>query len=249
MPRVFVPFPIDKSTEITLTGESSRYLNSVLRARRGDSLVLFDPSGEHFEGDVSSVSRTKVEVRIISSLGKIKEPGDGVILALGLLKGAKMDLVIQKAVELGVSGIVPLKTRRTVVKETRKLERWQKIALEAARQSGRPTPPPVEEPVSLEDYIEGATGSLSGVVFYEGEGLAPITDGDLPGDSGLNHIVAVGPEGGFAPEEVELMVKAGLKPRTLGGNILRAETAAIAAVTLAQYLTGRLGSPPLDKDD
>ena len=242
MPRVFVPIPIEESTKITLTGEPAKYLNSVLRVRRGDTLVLFDPTGAHFEADVKGVSRGKVDVRILSRLETAGEPGGGVILAMGLLKGARMDMVIQKAVELGVSAIVPLETRRAVVRETRKLERWQKIALEAARQCGRPVPPPIEEPRGLEPYFGGSDGLLKGVVFYEGEGLGPLKREDLPGTEGESFIVAVGPEGGFAPDEMELMTSKGLRARTLGSNILRAETAAIVAVTLAQYLTGRLGS-------
>jgi 16S rRNA (uracil1498-N3)-methyltransferase len=246
MQRVFILSPINESSELTLSGETAKYLNSVLRVRRGDSLVLFDPDGEHFEAGVLSVSKGKVEVEITTALGKMSEQEGGLTLLVGLLKGSKMELVIQKAVELGVSAIVPLETRRTVVRETRKLDRWRKIALEAARQCGRPTPPPVEEPVSLEVLLESIDGPLSGVVFYEAPGLGPLVQDDLSSAPGQNTTVAVGPEGGFAPEEVELMAERGLIPRTLGGNILRAETAAIAAVTLAQYLTGRLGRPALD---
>jgi len=247
MQRVFHPLPAAGSKEITITGENAKYLNSVLRVKRGERFVLFDSEGEHFEVEVASVSKGRVDVDVCASLGVRNEPESGVILAVGLLKGAKMELVIQKAVELGVSAIVPLETRRTVVRETRKLERWRKIALEAARQCGRPTPPSVEEPRGLAEYLESAGPSLKGVVFYEGDGLKPLAPGDLEAGPGKGSIVAVGPEGGFAPDEVELMTSKGLRARTLGSNILRAETAAIVAVTLAQYLTGRLGRPAPDK--
>ena len=248
MPRVFLSFPVSNSDNLSITGENARYLNSVLRIRKGDSLVLFDIKGEHFDSHVTSVSRGKVDVKVTASLGTMRETEGGVVLALGLLKGAKMKLVIQKAVELGVSAIIPLETQRTVVKDTRKLDRWKKIALEAARQCGRPSPPPVEPPVSLKDFFESAGHSLQGVVFYEGDGLEPLSSEDFSTVTEGGTIVAVGPEGGFTSTEIELMVSKGLKARTLGRNILRAETAAIAAVTLAQYLTGRLGSSALDKN-
>jgi len=203
--------------------------------------VLFDTEGEHFEAHVESVTKGRVTVDITERLGRNIEPEGGVRLVIGILKGSRMELVIQKAVELGVSGIIPVETERTVVKDTRKLSRWKKVALEAARQCGRSVAPPVEPPVSLMAFAEAAGPDLRGVVFYEGKGLEPLASVDLNAGSNEWPLIAVGPEGGFTTGEVELLLEKGLKARTLGGNILRAETAAIAAVTLAQYLMGRLG--------
>lgn len=250
MQRVFLSFPLANSKKLSITGDNARYLNSVLRVRSGDSVVLFDPGGEHFEADVMSVSKGRVEVEISASLGRGVEPEGGVTLVLGLLKGSKMELVIQKSVELGVAAIIPVETERTVVRETRKLDRWRKVALEAARQCGRPLAPPVEPPVSLAAYIDSADAPLKGIAFYEGRGLEPLVPGDMDSMPGESVVIAVGPEGGFTSSEVEMMLSGGLQARTLGGNILRAETAAIAAVTLAQYLRGRLGRlEVLRKDD
>lgn len=238
MPRVYVPHSVGPSESITVKGETARYLNSVLRLKRGDTLSIYDNEGEHFDARVASASRGSMELDIAARLPKPQEPPGGVVLAMGMLKGQKNDLVVQKAVELGVNAIVPLVTRRTVLKETRKLERWQKIAHEAARQCGRPGIPTINSPQQLVVFLDAK--KISGVVFYEEKGPQPLMPEDVtPGPDGLFYL-AVGPEGGFEPEEIGMLKEAGFRVRTLGNNILRAETASIATVAIVQYLMGRL---------
>ena len=233
MPSVILPGPVDVSPEkLTIKGDPARYLNNVLRARRGDRFFMFDSNGIHFESEVLSVSRGSVEVSVLERLGRREEPGGGVCLVMGVLKGRNMDLVVQKSVELGVARIVPVETERTVLKGTRKHERWQKVALEAARQSGRPAPPPVESVLKLDDFLE-AEGHVQGIVFYEAVGIQPLGSADAGTGPANETIVVVGPEGGFTVREVDMLVSRGLRARTLGNNILRAETAAIAAVASA----------------
>ena len=161
----------------------------------------------------------------------------GCVLVCGILKGSKMELVIQKAVELGVSSIAPVVTRRTLVRVTRKLKRWRSVALEAARQSGRATAPPIEEPVKLTSYLK-ANPKINGIVFYEEPGQPPLSADDVAAPEG-NVVIAIGPEGGFDPEEITQMQACGFVPRTLGKNVLRAETASIAAISIINYLRAR----------
>ena len=237
MPRVFLPFVIGNSETVKATGEIARYLDAVLRAKHGQSYVLFDPDGSHYEAEVENVSRSSVAFKIIGAIDVPEPDTSGCVLVCGILKGGKMELVIQKAVELGVSSIVPVVTRRTLVRETRKLKRWRSVALEAARQSGRAAAPPIEEPVKLTSYLK-ANPKVNGIVFYEEPGQPPLSAEDASTDKG-NIVIAIGPEGGFEPEEISMMKQCGFVPRTLGKNVLRAETASIAAITIVHYLRAR----------
>jgi 16S rRNA (uracil1498-N3)-methyltransferase len=242
MPRVYLPSITEDEPVVTIKGESARYLLSVLRVRKGSEIVLFDSGGRRFRAEVLKRTGNTVHVGIRGSLDPLPEPRTGVILLQGLLKGRKMDLVVQKATELWVREIVPVITERSQVRETRKLERWRKIALEASRQCGRAALPAVREPIGLIEFLDslgpGAEGrERRGYIFCEegGEELGrdiPVLEDEV--------VAAVGPEGGFTDEEVWKARGKGLKPVTLGGPTLRAETAAISAVTLIQYLLGNM---------
>ncbi len=237
MPRLFLPFvspDLSPGAAITVTGDEARYLNNVLRMRRGDTLTVFGPEGASASTRVSGVRKGEVKLEVLDVLPLRERTQNGIILVQGLLKkGSKMDLVIEKATELGVSAIVPVITQRSQLKRTGRLERWKKIALEAARQSGRTTTPGIHEPQEFMRFIEGAKGKMGGFIFYEDEGRALSAD-DAPA-SPCAHVV-IGPEGGFTPEEVEEAMEAGLKARGLGPTILRAETAAISAISLVRFL-------------
>jgi len=221
-----------------LTGEDAHYAAVVLRTRQGDALTIVGPDGAVHNTEAVSVSKNRVEARILETHPPVKESLHGVVLLVGMLKGKKMDLVIQKAVELGVKRIVPLVTERTQMKETRKSARWQTISREAARQCGRTVVPEVDAPVSLNDFFSSNDRPLTGFIFWEegGEALSsaviPKPDHDV--------YVCVGPEGGFTQTEVDEARRAGLRVMGLGPRILRAETAAIASVTLVQFLMGGL---------
>jgi len=144
-----------------------------------------------------------------------------------------MDLVIQKATELGVTEIVPLVTERSIVKETRKLKRWQTIAEEAAEQCGRAVVPLVRDPEKLNDILDGE--KVNGLIFWEGGGRA-LSEAMGVIDRGRTVCIFIGPEGGFTASEVRKAEGQGIVRTTLGKRILRAETAAIAATSLVQFL-------------
>jgi|Deesub1362A_J573_1020465.scaffolds.fasta_scaffold00013_231 16S rRNA (uracil1498-N3)-methyltransferase len=238
MPRIYLPSILAGKPDVKITGENARYLLSVLRCRVGDKLIVFDSEGCHYKAEIIKTGKNNLYIELKETLPPVPEPKTGIILLQGILKGQKMDMVIQKATELGVKEIVPLITERTQIKETRKLQRWQKIAVEAARQSGRGMVPEVQKPVEVQKFFD-SENAFTGFIFWEEGGVSlrdrTISCSDKP------IVVAVGPEGGFTEEEVRLAEKKGLIVATLGNRILRAETAAISAITLIQFLLGEMG--------
>ena len=235
MPRLFLPGTTTKGETVNITGDEARYLINVLRMGPGDELELLSPGGNRGMARIEAVTKAGVRAIITDVLPALPEPAHQVVLMAGLIK-ARMDFVVQKATELGVSDVVPVITQRAQLRYSRKVTRWQKIAREAARQSGRPSPPNVHEPVALKDALTG--GPHEGIIFYESAGKSGLTVRPVK-DQG-RFVVLVGPEGGFTPEEVTFAQDKGLKVASLGPRILRAETAVIAALTLVQYHLGQM---------
>ena len=237
--RFHAPPTAFTQTTVTLTADEARHLRDVLRLKPGDEVYVFDGRGHEFQCSVSNAKRDSVELHIESEVEPTKPESQLQLnLCVALLKGEKFDLVVQKATELGVTKVTPLLTRyadihlRDAADATKRVARWQRIALEAAKQSGRAFVPEITLPVAFEAAleIEGA-----GVMFSErgGETLESL--------SGTGSITAlVGSEGGWSDEEIEAARARGFHVVTLGGRILRAETAAIAATTLLQHLFGDL---------
>ena len=234
---------------VTLSEEESRHLRDVLRLRAGDEAQVFDGEGHEFACVVREVGGRRegatLEVRAPAEPPS-PEPPLVLTLAVALLKGEKFDLVVQKATELGAAHVVPVETKRADVRlrderdTSKRVERWRRLALEAAKQSGRARVPVVREPTSFASFVGGVTHLLEArVLFAEGGGA---TLNSLPTVSGrLSAVVAlVGPEGGWADEEVELAREHGWHIVTLGGRTLRAETAALTACVLMQHIYGDL---------
>jgi 16S rRNA (uracil1498-N3)-methyltransferase len=223
---------------VTLGADEARHLRDVLRLKPGDEVFVFDGLGHEFRSTVSNIRRDTAELRIDAEVEPAK-PESHLQLNLGvaLLKGEKFDLVVQKATELGVTKITPLITRyadihlRDATDATKRVTRWQRIAIEAAKQSGRAIVPQISLPVAFEKVeVEGA-----GVMFSERDGDSI---DNLPAASSITALV--GSEGGWADEEIESARARGFHVVTLGGRILRAETAAIAVMVLMQHRFGDL---------
>ena len=189
---------------------------------------------------LETVTDRQVTVRITASRPSQAEPTLAVTLYQGLPKGDKMDWIVQKAVELGVTAVVPVATRRSVArlegKADKKQERWQRIAAEAAGQCGRGMLPSVERPLSWSQALSCLSGEPA-LVFYEGGGR-PLRELVTPSTRRLS--VFVGPEGGFDPEEIDAIRRQGGGVATLGPRILRCETAPLAALTLLMHLSGNM---------
>ena len=244
MPRLFLPDSDLHSRFVTLRGAKARYLATVLRCRAGDPLSIHDDKGNAYSSVITSVTGKEVTAELIEKTDFQTESGLKVTLLQGLLKGEKMDLVIQKATELGVKEIVPVVTARCQVRETRKTARWMKIAEEASRQAGRNLVPLVRETVAFDRL--GSVSLPEGIIFWEqgGDGLSDT----LKRFGGRGSIsLFTGPEGGFSEEEIRSAAEKGFVRATLGRRILRAETAAITVVAITQFVLGDMGvQAPLD---
>jgi 16S rRNA (uracil1498-N3)-methyltransferase len=239
--RFFAPlsaFNFGKRT-VLLTAEEARHLREVLRLKPGDEVQVFDGAGREFRAVVSQARREFAELEIRDEIEPPKpESPLKLTLAVALLKGEKFDLVVQKGTELGVNRFIPLVTRFADIKlrdeadALKRVTRWQRIALEAAKQCGRSIVPEVETPASFATLISEETNCL----MFSERGGQPLNT-----DLRLKSVVAiVGSEGGWSDEELNEAGTNNVPIVTLGGRILRAETAAIAAAVLLQHLYGDL---------
>jgi 16S rRNA (uracil1498-N3)-methyltransferase len=239
MPRIFLPDYEIRSGLVTIQNEKARYLTVVLRCRPGDSLTITDGLGATWLARIVERTPHGLTLDVLGKKDISVESPLSISLIQGLLKGTRMDLVIQKATELGVKQLLPAVTERSQVRETRKLGRWKKIAEEAARQSGRTAIPVITEPAPFHEILRSALPE-KGILFWERGGKA-LRDA-ISQMEGVNALALfTGPEGGFTEEEVGNASARGFLTATLGRRILRAETAAVAAVSVLQYALGDLG--------
>ena len=235
-----------KEGSCTISGSEAKHITRVLRMGRGDRLILIDRKGARFQAVIESSGRQEVLVTLERPLHKPLPSPVEITLCQALLKSRAMDVVVQKTSELGVDRIFPFISERTVVRpdEERplsKAKRWREIAQSAAKQSDRPTPVKINALSSFRDLVTGWKDA-SKVILWEEEGAQDLK-GILKGSSGAGRFVGiVGPEGGFAQEEIEAAKEAGFTSVSLGSRILRAETAAVTMVAIVQYEWGDLGS-------
>lgn len=218
--------------------EQSHQVRSVLRLRPGETVVVLDGSGQEMLVRLSDVG-WEVVGAIEERRPNQSEPAANLVLYQGLLKGAKLDLVLQKGTEIGVAAFVPVSTARSVpegTSETKQM-RYQVIVREAAEQSGRGTIPQVQSAISFRNALAAAEGTL--IVPWEQETAVHLQD--VPLTKGETVSLFIGPEGGFTREEAEVARGSGAHLVTLGRRILRAETAAIVASALVLARLGELG--------
>lgn len=235
-------FFVDKCqiTEKTavIVGTDVGHIARVLRMEIGDSLLLCDGEGYDYEAKINSISKEEIKVDILASYPCKNEPETEVTLFQGLPKQGKMEWIIEKCTEMGITTIVPVQMDRSVVKlskeqAAKKIERWQKTAKEAAKQCGRGKIPKVMMPVTLQELLEGELPEF--LLFpYEAERTSSVREA-LIGKKVKTAGIFIGPEGGFEPEEASLLLSVGAKSVTLGPRILRTETAGLAALTVLLY--------------
>lgn len=235
MRRFHASFEQFQAAKVLLNLDETRHLRDVLRLKIGDKVQVFDGAGKEFLCEIESISKKETVLKIIEEIVPFTPMSNlDLTLAVALLKGEKFDLVVQKSVELGVSRLAPINTKRADVKlkdSEKKIERWRKIALEAAKQCGRADLMKIENLSNFEEFIKTSDGAK--ILFSErnGESFSWIKSGKK-----INAVI--GSEGGWEDSEIEFAKANGFQIVTLKGRILRAETAAIA---IAAVLQNRFG--------
>lgn len=246
MPVFFVPSQCITPPTISITGDLLSHLRDSLRVNIGETLWFGNGQGTRYRTEITDVSKRAVTGRILEAVQEPLRPAPRLILGQSLLKGEKMDWVIQKATELGIDELVPIESQHSVVqlkadRVDHQLTRWQRIALEAAQQSEQWRVPTIASPQSLAALLTSrATGTITLMLAERREGKSLQTV-ELPKNVTGSLLVLIGPEGGWSKEEIQIAEQAKIQSITLGQQILRAETSAIAAISILQSRLGKLG--------
>lgn len=236
-------------TRITLASDEARHLREVLRLKVGDEVYVFNGAGKEFQCRVEETRRDAAHLMVEREVEAARpESPLHLTLAVALLKGEKFDLVVQKATELGVTVIVPVVTKLADIRlrdesdVLKRMTRWQRIALEAAKQSGRATVPNISTPVAFAALVLEAVAEPQSncLMFSERDGQSLTEAKKLLTAKATRLTALVGSEGGWTDEEIMMARDAGWRIITLGGRTLRAETAAIAVAVLLQHFAGDL---------
>ena len=250
MHRFFVPQLYNET--MTIEGVDARHISKVLRMQPGAQLQLVSDDGVSALAEITAIDSECVTVRCLEKLAESHEPAVRLVLAQGLAKGEKMEFIIQKAVEMGAYSVVPVAMEHSVVrldgaKAAKKVERWQKIAESAAKQSKRDIIPEVQ-PVQTMAQMLAANDCATKIIAYECEDKkslkaalkAALKEAQAKGAL-TDLLLIIGPEGGISEAELETARAAGAVPVSLGRRILRAETAGLVAISAIFYETGDLG--------
>lgn len=246
MPTFFVAADSVVPPTVRITGPLLHHLRQSLRVQPGETLTVTDDGGRRYRTEVGEITAGHLTARILETTTAPPKTSPSIVLAQALLKGEKMDWIIQKATELGVDRIAPVVTTHGVVKpRAERLDhqraRWQRIALEAAQQSERWSVPTIDEPATLSQVMTAYDASAIKLFLAERSSGASLTG--MAAGLGAKHTVllVVGPEGGWDKDELRFAQEQGCQAITMGKRILRAETAALAAISVLQSRFGELG--------
>jgi len=246
MPRVYIPPERITGEAIPLQSREARYILTVLRLGPGDEVTVFDGEGREYRTVLTEDYEGGMYLAIQEELSTQRESPFRITLGQALLKGERMKFVIQKATELGVDRIIPLVTSRSIPivegeRESLRIERWRKIAQEAAKQSGRTVVPEIGAIHELADFLAQSEGSKGPkVMLWEGE-PTPLREVAAKIDPQGGITLLIGPEGGFSEAEVSAAQDQGFLVAGLGQRVLRAETASLSVLSILQHLFGDLG--------
>lgn len=246
MPVFFVPPQCITPPTISIGGDLLIHLRDSLRVTTGEVVLVGDGATCRYRTEITAVTKHAVTGRILDTITPPILKAPALIVGQALLKGEKMDWVIQKATELGVSEIVPLESRHSVVqlktdRIDHQLARWQRIALEAAQQSEQWRVPMISQPRSLASLLKNRETGTVTLLLAERRGGKSLQTVALPQNLSNSLLLFIGPEGGWSKEEMDIAEQTGAECLTLGEHILRAETAAIAAISILQSRLGILG--------
>ncbi len=240
IPRIYYPQNIPLEQEFALTDDAAHHIATVLRLKANHPIVLFNGDGNEYSAQIICVERRKVHVEADACLSLSKESSLHVHLGQGVSKGDRMDTVLQKSVELGVTEITPILTERCTVKldEKRwekKQQQWQKIVVGACEQCGRNTIPTLNAPVTLEQWLCTSTTSSRFVLAPGAEQALARQPYNTDG-----YRLLIGPEGGLSANEIHRANESGYLSVSMGPRVLRTETAALASISVLQALHGDL---------
>ena len=243
MHRFFIPQLYNE--EMSIIGVDAKHIGKVLRMQPGDKLQIVSDDGVSALAEITAISESTVTVHCLEVLAESHEPAVKITLAQGLAKGEKMDFIIQKAVELGAYSIVPVAMEHSVVrldgaKADKKVERWQKIAEAAAKQSKRDIIPQVQAVQSVSQMLAN-NNCKTKIIAYECEDRMSLKTALREAGQLDDLLLIIGPEGGISEGELSKAREAGAVPVSLGRRILRAETAGLVAMSAIFYETGDLG--------
>jgi len=237
IPRIFTPQLLASNSTLALAEAQSHYLSKVLRMQAGRELILFNGEGGEYRAEISAVYKKHIDVDVKEFSAENRQSHLQLELAIGVSRGERMDWVLQKATELGVTKIIPLMTERTEVKlggerADKKMEHWQHIIISACEQCQRNLLPELSEPKIYSEWISHCDAELKFVLHHR-------DNKGLPQDKTTQNIaLLIGPEGGLDDSEITQAIAQGFSPLTLGPRVLRTETAPVAAISLVQYLWG-----------
>ena len=247
MPKFFVDKSNIYDQEIIIQDNNVNHIKNVLRLGLEDEILINDRQGNDYKCIIKAISNQCITAHIKAKMPSQTEPHTQVILFQPLIKGEKMEWVLQKVVEIGVTKIITLSTDRCIVKidtpkkMQSKVERWNKIAEAAAKQSGRGVVPQVEQPMTFKEAVSYIKeNNLTAIIPYENEKETGIKS-VIQSNPNQVYGILIGPEGGFTEEEIEYAVAHGIQPVTLGQRILRSETASIVTLTNIMYEMGEMG--------
>ncbi|ABM20124.1 MULTISPECIES: 16S rRNA (uracil(1498)-N(3))-methyltransferase [Marinobacter] len=242
IPRIFTDSPLAVGGQCQLDDNAANHVGRVLRMQAGQALLLFNGDGQDYHATITEAGKKHVQVAVTEAAENETESSLRVVLAQTLSKGDRMDYAVQKAVEMGVSEIVPLTTERCDVKlkgdrEDKRLRHWQQVAISAAEQCGRARVPEIQPVMTVQQWLEHARAcDLRLVLHHRTE--RSLNTLEKPSSIAL----MIGPEGGLTAEEIALAEDNGFLPVALGPRVLRTETAPVAAIALCQWLWGDIGS-------
>ena len=238
--RLFSPIQLRANARLSFGSEQARYVGRVLRLRAGDVLTVFDGSGGEYPATVDTITKQELNLSLGEHVSRSMESPLRIRLVQGISRGERMDIVVQKATELGVHRISPVLTDFSVVKlepdrAAKRREHWQKIAQSACEQCKRNIVPAIDAPQSLLDWFADNAGSDELQLMLRADAAEAMPAIEVPGS---DLTILIGPEGGFSEAEIERATMAGLTAVRLGPRIMRTETAALAAISVAQATWG-----------
>ena len=244
IPRIYADLSLCCDSSLVLDGSAARHLSSALRMKAGQQITLFNGQGGEYAAELTEVGKNKVSAKVVEYRDIDRESALKVHLAIGVSRGERMDLIVQKATELGATEITPLFTERTEVKLNgerleKKVRHWQQIAISACEQCQRNQVPRINGPVTLDQWLSLSDQNTDEILKFV---LHHRTEKRLSEHQPVNSIcLLVGPEGGLGEREITATIEKGFQPLALGPRVLRTETAPLAAISIMQSLWGDMG--------